>query len=294
MIFYAETQNGQQKLLGEPREAALAYDRNAPADLLKVSFPVESLPEEYCRIRAVEGGRTFFRGIVDEQITALSGSGLHLQLICRSEEALLLDSEAPPGVITAPSLSVLERRLLIPLGLTLGEGDRSAQTGELNITKGKSCWTVLADFCGAYLGTTPWVDENGLVQCGEMPGQHFELSGIVSAEICLKPAERISEVWQQSYRGSYDTRYCAQTASVPRRRYLSLESTVSPKALLEAGKRESFSLTVTCLGALWPVRGGKISVTLPTLGRFENLTVEKALYRRNDQGERTRLVLSKS
>ena len=294
MIFYAETLSGRQVLLKNSRETVLSFDRDAPADLLKCSFLVDSLPETYSRIRAVEDGKTLFRGVVDEQITVMSSAGLHLQLICRSEEALLLDSEAPPGVITAPSLSVLETRLLAPLGLELGEGDRSRQIGELNILKGKSCWSVLAGFCRAYLGTVPRVDENGLVQCGEVPERHRELTGIISAELVLKPAERISEVWQQSYRGSYDTRYRNEAAPIPRRRYLSLNSGISPKALLKAGEQESFSLTVTCLGALWPVRDAKVSVTLPELGRFENLTVERALYRRNDQGEHTRLVLSKS
>ncbi len=291
MTFWGMAATGESLFLGEPLEVSLSYDRDAPADLLRVKFPADRLWGELEEVLLLENGETVFRSVVDEQNTALSASGLTVELVARSLEALLLDNEAQPGVMNSPSLPVLEDRLLKPLGLALGEGDRDTKRGALTVNQGESCWTVLERFCGGFLGVVPFVDREGRVQCSGVPGTELELEQVLSAQISRMPCRRIGEVWQQSCRGLYDTRYRNPRHSVRRRRYLSAESGQSPKTILEAGDRDSFLLTVTCAGARWPGRNATASVTLPEAGRFENCPVRGARYLRDKSGERTRLVL---
>lgn len=293
MIFWGTTLTGDRLLLGEPAEAALSFDQDAPADLLRVKFPADRMWEELREVEMCEKGEPAFRGIVDEQNTELSSTGLTVELVCRSREALLLDNEVMPENILSPSLALLETKLLAPLGLALGAGDAERKRGELVISKGESVWTVLERFCREFLGTEPAVDLDGLVQCGGYPGKNLELKDVMSAQVNLLPCKRVTEVWQQSSRGTYDTPYRSEGQNVPRRRYLSMQSGKSPRQVLEAGERDSFLLTVTCAGAWWPGRNACASVTLPEVGRFENCPVQSALYRRDRSGERTRLVLEK-
>ncbi len=142
MIYWGALQNGEQLLLGCPEEAVLSYDREAPADQLKAVFPADRVWPELAEVLAYREGQGVFRGIVDEQNTRLTGSGLSVELVCRSREALLLDNEAEPGTIRNPSAEALSRRLLEPLGLRPGAGLQPA-AGSLFIEKGTSCWTVL-------------------------------------------------------------------------------------------------------------------------------------------------------
>lgn len=291
MIFWGTTPQGKKLLLGEPEKLRLAYDKEAPADLLQAVFPAEALWEELMEVTALEDGAPVFRGLVDEQNTVLSSQGFVVELVCRSREALLLDSEAPPGTVFAPSLPLLETRLLTPLGLALGEGDKSKKQGSLTTEKGESRWTVLKRFCGDFLGTEPFVDLDGLVQCGGAPPRDMELTEVISAEISLLPCKRISQVWRQSCRGGYDTLYRSGRPGAPRIRYAGMESGGDPRKTLAEGERDSFRLTVTCTGLRWPGRNGRASVTMPGAGRYENCPVRAALYRRDGNGDRTRLVL---
>lgn len=291
MIYWGVLQNGEQLLLGRPEEAVLSYDREAPADQLKAVFPADRVWPELAEVLAYREGQGVFRGIVDEQNTRLTGSGLSVELVCRSREALLLDNEAEPGTIRNLSAEALSRRLLEPLGLRPGAGLQPA-AGSLFIEKGTSCWTVLADFCRDYLGTKPYVDFEGVVHWEEPQPRRLELGQVVSAEIARLPCRRLSALWKQGCLGGYDTLYSAGEAGIPRRRYLSMENAASPRELLEESARESFRLTVTCAGSWWPARG-LASVTVPLAGRYENCPVRRAVYSRDKNGERTRLVLEK-
>ncbi len=293
MIFWGTAVSGNRLLLGEAAETVLSYDRDAPADLLRVKFPADRLWEELREIDLSERGETVFRGIVDEQNTTLSSGGLTVELVCRSLEALLLDNEAPPVNIASPSLPLLETKLLLPLGLALGEGDREVKRGELTVEKGESVWTVLERFCGDFLGTAPFVDQNGLVQCAGTSGKSLELKDVISAQLNLLPCKRITEVWQQSCRGGYDTLYRGKEQGIKRQRYLSAQSGKDPRQVLAEGEKSSFLLTVTCAGAWWPPKSVSASVRLPGIGGFSNCPVRSVQYRRDKTGERTRLVLEK-
>ena len=153
MTFWGELTDGTELLLGEPMEAQLLYDSDAPASQLRAVFPAEKLWEDLAVVRVFHQGQVAFGGIVDEQNTALSGEGFTVELIARSWEALLLDNEARPAVLRSPSLGLLWERYFQPLGLTSVVGDQSPKAGELAVEKGTSCWELLESFCRDYLGT---------------------------------------------------------------------------------------------------------------------------------------------
>ena len=48
MTFWGVLQRGGQMLLGDPAEAVLSFDRDAPADQLKAVFPADRIWED-CR-----------------------------------------------------------------------------------------------------------------------------------------------------------------------------------------------------------------------------------------------------
>ena len=293
MTFLGIALTGETIDLGEPEELSLSYDRDAPADLLRVKFPARSLWPELREVRLLENGESFFRGIVDEQNTALSSAGLRTELICRSPEALLLDNEAQPETITNPSLTMLEDKLLIPVGLTLGAGDAERKRGELTVGKGDSCWTVLNAFCRSFLGTTPYVDETGVVRCDTPEVKRVSPSQVISAQIHYKPCKVISQVWKQSSRGEYDTLYQGSRQAVCRRRYVSMESGKDPRSVISEGEQNSFLLTVTCRGAFWNLRNALVTVHVPGVGKFTDCPVRRAVYQQNKNGRSTRLVLEK-
>ena len=103
MKVWATDREGNTLCLGEPGEAELTYDREAPADLLEAVFPGEQWPE-LVWVTVELSGRRVFWGLVDEQNLRVGPQGRETELVCRSGEALLLDSEAPPETLSRPSL----------------------------------------------------------------------------------------------------------------------------------------------------------------------------------------------
>ena len=65
-----------------------------------------------------------------------------------------------------PSLRLLERMYLMPLGLHAVGGDRRPVEGVLTVEKGVSCFEALQTFSERYLNCTPYTDKSG--------GVHFE------------------------------------------------------------------------------------------------------------------------
>ncbi|WP_322168610.1 hypothetical protein [Acutalibacter caecimuris] len=292
MTYWGILPGGGQFLLGAPAEAVLSYDREAPADQLKAVFPADRAWEDLAEVWVYHGGEGVFRGIVDEQNTRLTASGLWVELVCRSREALLLDSEAEPRAIRNPSLERLRRRLLEPLGFGEATGGQGAMPGELAVEKGTSCWQVLAGFCRDCLGTVPYVDFAGRVRCEGREPRTLALGQVLAAEISRRPYKRLSAVWKQGYRGGYDTLYRDAGAPVARRRYISAQSGKNPRAVLQKAQQESFLLTVTCQGAWWPA-WGVADVEIPKAGRFTGCPVCRAVYHQDSGGARTRFVLER-
>ena len=152
MTFWGELTDGTELLLGNPLEAELLYDSDAPADQLKAVFPTEKLWDDLAVVRVFHQGQVVFGGIVDEQNTRVDGEGFTVELVCRSWEAILLDNEACPAVMRSPSLGALWEKYFKSLGFSQLQGDSSPKSGELTVEKGTSCWTLLESFCRDYLG----------------------------------------------------------------------------------------------------------------------------------------------
>ena len=292
MKVWATDRKGNTLCLGEPGEAELTYDREAPADLLEAVFPGEQWPE-LVWVTVELSGRRVFWGLVDEQNLRVGPQGRETELVCRSGEALLLDSEAPPETLSRPSLEKLERLVLQGLGLSRVVGDRSQKQGQLTVEKGMSCWEAVEEFCRGWLGTVPYVDETGALRCDGLPSFSVDLGTASWGELSFKPCKELSEVWQQSFRGTYDTPYRRREAAVQRRRYCSSQSGEDPKETLAQGLRESWQLTVECPGSFWPLRGANAWVEVPGLGKFENCPVREARWLWDRQGARTQAVLER-
>lgn len=292
MTFWGELTDGTEMLLGEPLEAQLLYDSEAPSDQLTAVFPAEKLWEDLAVVRVFHDGQVVFGGIVDEQNTSVSGEGFQVELVCRSWEALLLDNEAKPAVLRNPSLATLWEKYFKSLGFLDVLGDKETKPGELTIEKGASCWELLEGFCREYLGTVPYVDGGGILHCEGIPESHMEVGKVVSAQLSRQPCKQLSAVWQQSFRGTYDTPFRNTAAwGVTRQRYVSMEDGRDPRQLLREGERESRLLTVECSGNYWPARGVLVTVKSQRLGDFGGCSVRSARYSRNSRGERTKFVL---
>ena len=292
MTFWGELTDGTEMLLGEPLEAQLLYDSDAPADQLTAVFPAERLWDDLAVVRIFHQGKLVFGGIVDEQNTTLSGEGFRVELVCRSWEARLLDNEARPAVLRSPSLGLLWERYLKPLGFSEITGDMTSKTGELTVGKGASCWELLSGFCQDYLGTEPWVGGDGVLHCDNLSETSMKIDSVISVELSRMPCNQLSTVWKQSFRGSYDTPYRSAAApGVIRQRFLSTEDGQDPRELLRQGERESRLLTVEAMGAYWPVRGARVTMDTQGFGTFEDCPVRSARYTRDSRGERTKLVL---
>ena len=292
MTFWGELTDGTEMLLGDPTEAQLCYDSDAPADQLTAVFPAEKVWEDLAVVRVFHEGEVVFGGIVDEQNTRLSGEGFSVELVCRSWEALLLDNEAQPGVLRNPSLGYLWEKYFKSLGFLDILGDKEPKTAELTVEKGVSCWDLLEGFCRDYLGTVPYVDGGGVLHCEGIPESQLTAGSVLTGEFSRQPCKQLSAVWQQSFRGTYDTPFRNTAAwGIKRQRYVSMEERRDPRELLREGERESRLLTVECLGNFWPPRGALVTVEVQKLGKFPQCPVRSARYTRNSRGERTKLVL---
>ena len=100
-----------------------------------------------------------------------------------------------------------------------------------------SCWEAVEEFCRGWLGTVPYVDETGALRCDGLPSFSVDLGTASWGELSFKPCKELSEVWQQSFRGTYDTPYRRREAAVQRRRYCSSQSGEDPKETLAQGRR---------------------------------------------------------
>ena len=62
MTFWGELTDGTELLLGEPLEAQLLYDCDAPADQLKAVFPTEKLWDDLAVVRVFHQGQVSSTG----------------------------------------------------------------------------------------------------------------------------------------------------------------------------------------------------------------------------------------
>ena len=144
----------------EPNEWLLRSDADTVADSLTVRFSAGKrlFTEEPVGAVLKKDGAVIFDGIVDEHRVKCQNGARTEVFFLRSRAALLLDNEAAPMELKLPSLRLLERMYLMPLGLHAVGGDRRPVEGILTVEKGVSCFEALQTFSERYLNCTPYTD----------------------------------------------------------------------------------------------------------------------------------------
>lgn len=160
--------DGGEHIYFNPLSVTLNRDSGVPADSLTALFVSDGDNEELSDIAVYDGKRCVFRGIVDEQIEIFAENGRLLEINARSLAALLLDNEAMPQSCYLPNMQLFMERNFSKLGFTDYIGEDNPKSGSMSIEKGTSEWSVLERYCGNFLGTSPKVDENGVIYISDI------------------------------------------------------------------------------------------------------------------------------
>lgn len=251
MRFWFRFPDGAEVLLArEPVRMKLTRQSGMPADALEVVFSAAGalFSAEPCAVRVEKDGVEVFAGIVDEHVVRMEKGGRQESFACRSAAALLVDSEAMPGMLEMPSLRVMEKLYLAPFGLCAAGDDFAPKRGQLVIETGTTCWEVLCDFAERFLGCTPYCVGNS-VCFGAREPEKVTLLRVKSLEVVRRAREQLSRIVVQSAQtGAYSAVYENAAAPVARVRYLSARSETSPAVLFAEGERNAMHAEVICAG----------------------------------------------
>lgn len=242
----------------EPVEWLLKSDADTVADSLTVRFGAGKrlFSEEPVGAVLKKDGAVIFDGIVDEhRVKCQNGARTELFSL-RSRAALLLDNEAAPMELRMPSLRLLERMYMMPLGLHAVGGDRRPVAGVLTVEKGMRCWEVLQMFAEGYLNCTPYADKSGGVHFENYVPQTVKPDWVPAREVIYCPYKMLSGVTvQNAQTGAYSAEYHDPLAPQVRVRYLSAYAKTAPTALLTESRRAAKRLKLTCASYIDGVPG---------------------------------------
>ncbi len=242
-IFFYMPDGAVRSPKAEPTEIKLKRSCASPADELYVSFETDIglFAETPTFVRAEHGGRVVFDGIVDEHKVKRQSGVRTESFSCRSRAALLEDNEAMPGVLQMPSLRLLERLYLKPFGLKGDGGDNSPQRGRMVVETRTSCWEVLCKFSKRFLGCTPRCMPDGTVSFAIDNAKKLTLPEPLSLTVTDRQSKLISHVIMQSAAsGAYNTVY-ESGSRIPRVRYVSSASGITPKEVFSEGLQAALS-----------------------------------------------------
>lgn len=233
----------------EPNEWLLRSDADTVADSLTVRFSAGKrlFTEEPVGAVLKKDGAVIFDGIVDEHRVKCQNGARTEAFSLRSRAALLLDNEAAPMELRLPSLRLLERMYLMPLGLHAVGGDRRPVEGVLTVEKGVSCFEALQTFSERYLNCTPYADKSGGVHFESYVPKTVKPDRVTVREVVFCPYKMLSGVTvQNAQTGAYSAEYHDPLAPQVRVRYLSAYAKTAPMALLNESRRASKRLKLTC------------------------------------------------
>ena len=219
------------------------------ADSLTVRFSAGKrlFTEEPVGAVLKKDGAVIFDGIVDEHRVKCQNGARTEVFSLRSRAALLLDNEAAPMELRLPSLRLLERMYLMPLGLHAVGGDRRPVEGVLTVEKGVSCFEALQTFSERYLNCTPYTDKSGGVHFESYVPKTVKPDWVTAREVIFCPYKMLSGVTvQNAQTGAYSAEYHDPLAPQVRVRYLSAYAKTAPTALLNESRRASKRLKLTC------------------------------------------------
>ena len=268
-IWFTFADGAEMRAAHRPGTVELGREENTPADTLYVTYfaPEPLFAREPWGMRVQINGCDVFCGVVDEH-TAEEAGGVRRECFSgRSMAALLLDNEAMPGVLQMPSLRLLQKLYLEPLGLRAEGADLLPKKGQLTVERGMSCWDVLCDFAQNFLRCVPYCRPDGAVCFSAYEGKELRLKDVRRRTVTYRPRRKISRVVEQNTRtGAYSAGYVDLDASVPRVRYLAAQAETGPEAVFEKAKREALQMTFVCGGFLDAVPGDRVRADLPNRG----------------------------
>jgi hypothetical protein len=306
MIYTETTPQGNKINLGAPLSVVFNRDEDAPADDFTAIFPCRSGLPSITGIRVTRGNEVIFDGMADEQIFQTASNGCTLKIIARSRAALLLDNEALPQTYIHPSLQTIFDRHAAPYGFTGCIGNPGAFSGEMTVTKGMSEWQVIQYFCAYFLGVSPRVTLDGLLDAsGKRPDGQLVFSntggGIpyLAFSVGSKYHKLISEIYAQTGKtGAYAIKSADEKSAelgVVRKRYLSASKNggayFNAKRMIHTAHRKFREYNVLCLGCVTAELGKQASITDKQFGSFSGLSVAKITYTLGSTGEFSRITL---
>lgn len=234
-----------------PIRMTLVRDADTPADSMTVVFTPgdKGISEEPVGIRMEKNGEPVFGGIIDEHTVSMEKGFREESFVCRSPAVLLLDSEAMPGALQMPSVRLMEKLFLQPLGLSAKGEDLAPKKGQLSIEPGTSCWTVLCDFAAQFLKSDLHCGRDGTVYFSAREKRELELPTLTKLTVTRKPAAQISRVVvQNAQTGAYSAVYTDPEAPFTRIRYLSARADTAPAEIFAEGKQQALQVEAVCTG----------------------------------------------
>lgn len=303
MRYVFKDVSGNEYVFFNPKSVILEKEEGVPADSLTVLLLSDMDTPEFSEASVFDGESCIFRGIVDEQLEALSEDGTVLEISARGLAALLLDNEAMPRSCHLPNMQLFMDRNFSRLGFREYIGNDRPKSGSMTIEKGTSEWSVLKRYCERFLGVYPRITADGIIDISGGKGETLVLSGegehkIISLSRSRKRCELISEYRVRTDRGGGYEMYIenekAKSLGVNAVRYLNMvdggeAGLASCYESIEKSNRlyDTFKLTVS--GRLSANIGDYIILSGEKPG---SLRITGLIYKLSDSGEETVLSLS--
>ena len=305
LSFSATDVSGERVILPAPLSVTMRMEEDVPADDLYAVFPGTDCPE-LREITVIDGGRTVFIGVVDEEEHIFAPEGTYLRISARSQAALLLDNEAIPCSYDHPGAKRIYERYVSDFGITAGDLDDATCFGELTVDKGSSVWSVIRNFCAACYSTVPRVSADGVLYMKGMKPRGttvFGDGGVRFTELSER-RKRCEEISRVNVKISADGGYSypventdAVSRGVRRERCLNALMTGTPikcaDVILQKGMEKSYLLTLKCPGRLLDIFGNDAVLRSGLIGGRDGLYVSAVSYRMDSKGEFTAVTLKR-
>lgn len=299
MLKYILTDiNSVETVMNNPFSMSIVSSDDAPADSFKAVFVVSGRIPEIYSVKVLSGAEVIFLGYVDEQTETVAENGVLLEIKARSLAAVLLDSEAMPQTYCMPSLRLLFERHFRPLGIKGYEGTDSAIPGELGVSKGMNEWQVLENFCDKFLGTKPYITNDGIIHTGEnRQCDTVFLSGDnpkMRVSRTLRRKALISDIYARTHiSGGYEMHFVNEKADkhmVNRCRYVNTVDSKHRSILyiddIISAANHKYESYIFDIGGIVICRVGD---TLRLDGTNKNMKIKELHYVLDSKGEQTRI-----
>ena len=241
-----------------------------------------------------EQNETIFDGIVDEQHSIVSNSGIFLKIYARSRAAYLLDNQALPKVYTLPSLSIIFDEHIRPYGFENIIYDSDVCLSSFNVLKGMSEWDVINLFCRLSLGYSPKITKDGTLVLGNIKSDEKIIfsnskSGVAFTDFkySIKRYREWSEIYARLEKdGTYSERIADDDAiarGIMCKKYINpandkKESVENAISSMKASKKSSKEYRIKCLTDRIPEIGTPATIDDSQYGFKEGLYISDVKY----------------